>query len=309
MPPENQKSLSTATIGLMVGVALLFDALQALFSWFGGGWLIIPPAYGTFWLWFKMKGIKFFTLKRAPSMSIGVGLEFITAGIIPSITFNVLRTALDYKLKNAISNAPGAGITKLGIGGVISDKNRQATMADLNKTGRKTFATSSGAKLYVGDKNHEYRDVKNSGNYIRAQYNPETGNVEKMSFDSGSRVFAGKAIKDLIERIPVGSEVLGKETSMSTDSFPLLLNTIEKYTAKYPGRFGVSQNGELSLNNDGKNSSISRTNNIDEKLRMLNDRITVFSQKTGVAVQPARKVSEGGKEKIMVPRLKVVKNH
>lgn len=86
----------------MVGVALFYDALQALLSWLGIGWLIIPVAYGHFWLWFRMHGLKFFSMKRAPSLGVGVLLEFVTAGIIPSITLNVLRVALDYKVKKVL---------------------------------------------------------------------------------------------------------------------------------------------------------------------------------------------------------------
>ena len=107
--PQNQKELSNATIGLMAGVALFYDTLQILLSWLGIGWLIIPVAYGHFWLWFRMRGVKFFSLKRAPSMGVGIFLETLTAGIIPSITFNVLRCALDYKVKKLV---PISGIIK-----------------------------------------------------------------------------------------------------------------------------------------------------------------------------------------------------
>ncbi len=86
----------------MVAVALFYDVLQILFSWLGLGWLIIPLAYGHFSLWFKMRGLKFFTVKRGWWFGIGIPLEAATAGIFPSITGNVLRSALDYKLKKAL---------------------------------------------------------------------------------------------------------------------------------------------------------------------------------------------------------------
>lgn len=106
--PE-KKELDNTTIALMAAVALFYDALQALLAIVFMGWLIIPVAYLTFFVWFKFHGLSFFTLKRAPSMGVGVFLEFISAGIIPSITFNVLRCALDYKVKKAI---PLSGIIK-----------------------------------------------------------------------------------------------------------------------------------------------------------------------------------------------------
>jgi len=110
MDGENkEKGLKNTTIGLMTGVALFYDALQALFAWMGLGWLIIPIAYGHFWLWFRFHSVKFFTPKRAPSVGIGVALEAVTAGVIPSITFNVLRCALDYKIRKAV---PISGIIK-----------------------------------------------------------------------------------------------------------------------------------------------------------------------------------------------------
>ena len=106
--PE-KKGLSSATIGLMTGVALFYDVLQILFSWMGLGWFIIPIAYGHFWLLFRMRGLKFFTTKRAVWFGFGVPLEALTAGIFPSITGNVLRSAMDYKIEKTL---PTSGIIK-----------------------------------------------------------------------------------------------------------------------------------------------------------------------------------------------------
>ncbi len=85
----------------MVCVALLYDVLQILLDFIGAGWLLVPVAYLHFSLWFYLHGIKFFSGKRIKSLGAGALLEFITAGIIPATTFNVLFVALDYKVKKA----------------------------------------------------------------------------------------------------------------------------------------------------------------------------------------------------------------
>jgi len=106
---DEKKGLNNTTIALMASVALFYDTLQVLLALIFMGWLIIPIAYLTFFVWFRMRGLKFLSLKRAPTLGIGLFLEFISAGIIPSITFSVLRTALDYKIKK---NIPGLDIIK-----------------------------------------------------------------------------------------------------------------------------------------------------------------------------------------------------
>src|SRR3989344_8869085 len=99
--PE-KKGLNNTTIVFMIVVALFYDVLQWFLAFVFMGWLVIPVAYLTFLVWFQMHGVSFFTLKRTPSLGVGMFLEFISAGIIPSITFNVLRAALDYKVKKFV---------------------------------------------------------------------------------------------------------------------------------------------------------------------------------------------------------------
>ncbi|KKQ83508.1 MAG: hypothetical protein UT07_C0003G0008 [Parcubacteria group bacterium GW2011_GWB1_38_8] len=99
---EEKKELSTTTITFMVLVALFYDTLQFVLSWIGVGWLIIPIAYLTFFIWFKMCGLNFLSLKRAPTLGIGGLLEIASAGIIPSFTFIVLRISLDYKIRKSL---------------------------------------------------------------------------------------------------------------------------------------------------------------------------------------------------------------
>jgi len=102
MQPDKQPQLSSATIVIMVVVALIFDGFQTLFSYIGLGWLIIPIAYGTFILWFKLLGLDFLTMKRSALLGVGAALEMLTAGIIPAMTFMVLRIALDYRIKKTV---------------------------------------------------------------------------------------------------------------------------------------------------------------------------------------------------------------
>jgi len=98
----DRKSLSNTTIALMTATALFYDALQALLSYIFMGWLIMPIFYLHFSVWFWMRGLKFFRMKRAPTMVVGSLLEFISAGIIPSFTFMVLRIALDYRVREIL---------------------------------------------------------------------------------------------------------------------------------------------------------------------------------------------------------------
>ncbi|MEK9171681.1 MAG: hypothetical protein AAB782_00375 [Patescibacteria group bacterium] len=101
--PEEKKGLNNTTIALMVSVALFYDVLQILLSYILMGWFIIPIAYLTFFVWFRIHGLKFLSMKRAPTLGVGAFLEIISAGIIPSITFTVLRISLDSKLKKLTS--------------------------------------------------------------------------------------------------------------------------------------------------------------------------------------------------------------
>lgn len=106
---KKKPELKTNTIVFMVAVAIFYDVLQWFLAFVFLGWAVIPIAYGTFAIWFRMHGVKFFTSKRIGSLGVGAFLEFISAGIIPSITFNVLVVALDNKAKKLV---PGSDIIK-----------------------------------------------------------------------------------------------------------------------------------------------------------------------------------------------------
>ena len=103
------KGLSSTTIAFMVGVALFYDVLQILLDLLAVGWIITPIAYLTFIVWFKIHRLSFLSLKRAPTLGVGALLEIFSAGLIPAITFTVLRIALDQKLKKL---TPVLGIIK-----------------------------------------------------------------------------------------------------------------------------------------------------------------------------------------------------
>lgn len=99
---ENQpKQLKDTTIGLMIAVALFYDALSWLLTFILMGWIVIPLFYLTFMFWFKLHGISFLSMKRAPTHIIGFALEAFTLGIAPAMTAVVARVALTNKIQSS----------------------------------------------------------------------------------------------------------------------------------------------------------------------------------------------------------------
>jgi hypothetical protein len=110
---QDKKGLSSTTVVFMIVVALFFDALQALLMLVGIGWFVPIISYPTFWLWFRFRGLNFFSLKRASVLGIGALIELIPGlNILPAFTLTVARIALKEKIKEVV---PGADITKLDI--------------------------------------------------------------------------------------------------------------------------------------------------------------------------------------------------
>ncbi len=109
MPEEKQgktegKKLSNTTIWLMIAVAAFYDTLQALLDFLGAGILITPVFHMTFWLWFEMKGLKFYSMKRAKLIGIGAIIELIPFfDLLPTFTMTIVRVTADYKIKKTIS--------------------------------------------------------------------------------------------------------------------------------------------------------------------------------------------------------------
>ena len=117
---KKEKGLTITTVWFMIAVALFYDALQWLLVWIFMSWIVTPLFYLTFWLWFKTKGLNFFSLKRAKMLGAGAIIELIPGlDALPSCTFMVARIALDLKIQEV---APGMGVTKLGIGNVTKGK-------------------------------------------------------------------------------------------------------------------------------------------------------------------------------------------
>ena len=103
MNPQ-QKGLKSATVWLMVGVALFLDGIQILLQFIPLvgqtlGWLIVGVEYGTYIFWFRLHGISFLSIKRAPTLGIGALVEMATAGIFPAFTAVVARIAFTSKIK------------------------------------------------------------------------------------------------------------------------------------------------------------------------------------------------------------------
>lgn len=103
---ETKKGLSSSTIGLMIGVALFFDTLQALLTPVIIGYFVPIISYPTFWLWFRLHGISFFSKKRASTLGVGALFEIIPGlDVLPAFTFTVTRIALDAKFKEEATDA------------------------------------------------------------------------------------------------------------------------------------------------------------------------------------------------------------
>ncbi|MBX4195791.1 hypothetical protein KW796_02460 [Candidatus Parcubacteria bacterium] len=107
MPPQQhpklRPELGNQTIALMISVALFFDALQGMLNFLLMGWLVSPVALLTFWLWFRLHGIKFTSAKRIGIMGGGFILEMIPMiNTLPAWTLAVSLVALDAKIKKKL---------------------------------------------------------------------------------------------------------------------------------------------------------------------------------------------------------------
>jgi hypothetical protein len=99
------KGLKSSTVALMIAVALFFDVLQALLTPIVIGYFVPVIAYPTMWLWFKMHGIDFISMKRAKTLGFGALIELIPGlDVLPAFTLTVARIALDAKIKQTLSH-------------------------------------------------------------------------------------------------------------------------------------------------------------------------------------------------------------
>jgi hypothetical protein len=391
---EKEKNpLKDTTVFLMIFTALLFDAIQALIGWIPFSGDILSSffsifAFLTFFLWFKMHGIKMMTPKRLASLAGGTFVELVPyLNLLPAWTGVVVYLIGSTKIKEMTAKHPTLAKGAIAAGGKIQqmktdgmkkrndkalgeletnlekqkmnktgstqnttekprfnlerspeqkeqrERTRKVGLSNqpiepgmdfnqLNRTGDRVnvdgqnrvvsqarYNLSNDTDLHIRGTSYTYTNKTNRNNTINAEYDKKRGELIKMHFQSENPHFAGRAIMDMIERIPPGSPVLGGETSMSTDSFPLLLKTVSKYESKTPGRFSVSQVGEFPLNDQGKFSDISKTADEEGRVGKINTLIDDFNNQTGQQIRHARLEVVDGKKQVVVPKIKVVKNY
>lgn len=117
--------LSFIDMFFMIGVALIYDGIPALFtlvtSPVGGvggviaGWAIWPFAWLTFFVWFRMKGVKFLGNKWRTASFFGMPfIEFIPLiNNLPGWTAMGVVTYLTVKAEEKLAKViPGATIAK-----------------------------------------------------------------------------------------------------------------------------------------------------------------------------------------------------
>lgn len=138
---KSKNRVGVITAGFMVGIALLFDLLQFLFSMLhvipfigtqiaiGVTWFITVLALGIFGLWFTLLGVKYFTGKQVQAKLVAlfgpIALELIPlVGALPAITAGVVVLIVISRYEDAaVQNNPLAGALPLGrIAGLLSGK-------------------------------------------------------------------------------------------------------------------------------------------------------------------------------------------
>lgn len=130
---DKQPRLKNTTIGLMVAVALFYDILSGVLAVIFMGWLVVPLFYLHFWFWFRLHGVSFFSMKRAPTHLIGFAAEALTAGIAPAMTAIVARVAVMTKLQDS------------KIGGVINMADRVDKLGQSDKNTSKAVEKDKAA--------------------------------------------------------------------------------------------------------------------------------------------------------------------
>lgn len=114
---EKQQGLESHTIALMIPTALFFDVLQFLLGFIYMGWVVGIFAGLTFWLWFRLKGIKigFGEPKRMLGFAGTSLVEMIPVPLLAGLPAWTAFVTL-ICIKNKISGlVPGDGVVKLDI--------------------------------------------------------------------------------------------------------------------------------------------------------------------------------------------------
>lgn len=266
------------------------------------------------------------TKNRVQEIRAGLGLPLNENLDIPSIKHTEARIAdlVTQKSKFDLSRPDGYGAQKakkISLDNLPVPPN--STFRELHRTGERVtddfgvekvvmsanYDLGGDTKLHIRGRDYAYQSKSNPGNRLSSEYDKKTGQLVKMHFSSDSPYFSGKTIIDMVERIPPGTEILGGEVSMSTDSFPLLLNAVSKYLSKTPDRFDVSQNGEMELNDQGLYSDISKVSTVDDKIKMLNRVIDNFVTTTKITLTHARQEDTRDGPRIFIPRVKIRKKY
>ena len=103
MPEEKrEKGLDNVTIWLMASVALFFDVLQWLLDFIFMSCQVTIYAWLTFVVWFKIRGISLFTLKRGSILGVGTVVDLIPVLGALAWTAMVITLALDSKIKKVL---------------------------------------------------------------------------------------------------------------------------------------------------------------------------------------------------------------
>lgn len=98
------RELKNHTFILMVVVALFFDGLQWLLAFVFMDWLAGFFAFLTFYIWFRLYGIKFSGIKRVATMGGALLIEVIPAlAVLPAWTAAVVILVLDMRAKKLVT--------------------------------------------------------------------------------------------------------------------------------------------------------------------------------------------------------------
>lgn len=110
---EKGTNLSYGTTFLLISTALFFDIFQFVINLIPVAGQIISTlitglAFMTFWLWFRIKGLKFNSPKRVLSIGLGTIIEAIPIlNILPGWTIAVLVIVGTTKIKKIAKIIPG----------------------------------------------------------------------------------------------------------------------------------------------------------------------------------------------------------
>jgi hypothetical protein len=122
------KELKNHTIALMIGTALFLDFTQWLLAFIFMDWLVGFFAFLTFFVWFKIYGMKFMTPKRIATMGGAFVIEIVPIlGALPAWTGAVVILILDHKAKRALGTSAAPKEQK---GPPLPDRPRRPTLND-----------------------------------------------------------------------------------------------------------------------------------------------------------------------------------